>query len=327
MAGDRRDAGEQPQGLLDRHVEHISDGVALVVDLEGLAVVALALADLAGDVDVGQELHVDLDRAVAGAGLAAAAADVEGEPARQVAAHLGLVGGREEPPDVVEHAGVGGRVGPGCGRSATGRRRSPCPGAWPWSATGSGSARSASGTRPASAPAEHVVDQVDLPDPDTPVTQVKTPRGSRTVSPRLCSRTPTSSSQRLRLAAAGRDGERPACRPCTGRSGTPRALQVGQGALGHDLAAVLARPRADIDQVVGGADGGLVVLDHDQGVAEVAQPGPGSRSAGGCRQCSPMEGSSSTYRTSVRPEPIWVASRIRWPLPPARVADARSMLR
>jgi hypothetical protein len=52
-------------------------------------------------------------------------------------------------------------------------------------------------------------------------------------------------------------------------------LQVGQGALGHDLAAVLAGPGADVDQVVGGADGGLVVLDHDQGVAEVAQPDQG----------------------------------------------------
>jgi hypothetical protein len=43
------------------------------VDLERLAVVALALADLTGDVDVGQELHLDLQDAVALAVLAAAA--------------------------------------------------------------------------------------------------------------------------------------------------------------------------------------------------------------------------------------------------------------
>ena len=43
----------------------------------------------------------------------------------------------------------------------------------------------------------------------------------------------------------------------------------------HDLAAVLARARADVDDPVGGADGVLVVLDHDQGVAEVAQPQQG----------------------------------------------------
>ena len=42
-------------------------------------------------------------------------------------------------------------------------------------------------------------------------------------------------------------------------------------ALDDDLAAVLARARADVDDVVGDADGLLVVLDDDHGVAEVAQ--------------------------------------------------------
>ena len=38
-----------------------------------------------------------------------------------------------------------------------------------------------------------------------------------------------------------------------------------------DLAAVLAGARPDVDDVVGDADGLLVVLDDDHGVAEVAQ--------------------------------------------------------
>jgi hypothetical protein len=67
--------------LLDRHVEHVGDRLALEQHLQRLAVVALALAHLAGDVDVGQEVHLDLDDAVALAGLAAAALDVEGEAA------------------------------------------------------------------------------------------------------------------------------------------------------------------------------------------------------------------------------------------------------
>ena len=110
-----RDRGhrlEELQRLLDRHVEHLGDRLALEVHLERLAVVARAVADLAGDVDVGQEVHLDLDGAVAGARLAAAALDVEGEPARQVAADLGLGRLGEQPADVVEHAGVGRRVGP-----------------------------------------------------------------------------------------------------------------------------------------------------------------------------------------------------------------------
>jgi hypothetical protein len=56
------------------------------VDLERLAVVALALAHLARDIDVRQELHLDLEDPVALAVLAAAALDVEREAARGVAA-------------------------------------------------------------------------------------------------------------------------------------------------------------------------------------------------------------------------------------------------
>ena len=41
---------------------------------------------------------------------------------------------------------------------------------------------------------------------------------------------------------------------------------------GDHVAAVLARARAHVDQVVGGAHRALVVLDDEHGVAEVAQP-------------------------------------------------------
>ena len=47
---------------------------------------------------------------------------------------------------------------------------------------------------------------------------------------------------------------------------------VGGRALGDDMAAMHAGAGADIDDVVGEADGVLVVLDHDHGIAEVAQP-------------------------------------------------------
>ena len=42
-----------------------------------------------------------------------------------------------------------------------------------------------------------------------------------------------------------------------------------------DLAAVLAGPGADVDDPVGDPDRVLVVLDHDQGVAEVLEPAQG----------------------------------------------------
>ena len=46
---------------------------------------------------------------------------------------------------------------------------------------------------------------------------------------------------------------------------------LGDGALGHDLAPEPAGPRAQVDDVIRRADGVLVVLHHDHGVAQVAQ--------------------------------------------------------
>ncbi len=104
LAPDRRDVLEEVQRLLDRHVEHLGDVLALVRHLQRLAVVARALADLARDVDVGQEVHLDLDLAVALARLAAAAGHVEAEAARRVAARLRLRRRGEQRADVVPDA-------------------------------------------------------------------------------------------------------------------------------------------------------------------------------------------------------------------------------
>ena len=105
-AADLRDLREERERLLDRHLEHVGDRLALEAHLERLAVVALALARLARDVDVGQEVHLDLDLAVALARLAAAALDVEREAARLVAAHLRVGRQRVQLADVREEVGV-----------------------------------------------------------------------------------------------------------------------------------------------------------------------------------------------------------------------------
>ena len=101
---------EEADRLLDGHVEHVGDRPALEADLERLAVVALAVALLAGHVHVRQEVHLDLDLAVAAADLAAAALHVEGEAARLVPARPRLLRARVELADVVEQPDVGGRV-------------------------------------------------------------------------------------------------------------------------------------------------------------------------------------------------------------------------
>src|SRR6185369_2987952 len=110
LAGDLRNRSEELERLLDGHLEHVGDRAALVVDLERLAVIARALAHLARDVHVRQELHLDLDDPVALAVLAAAALDVEREAARPVAADARLGHAGEELADRGEQADVRRRV-------------------------------------------------------------------------------------------------------------------------------------------------------------------------------------------------------------------------
>src|SRR5205807_9968280 len=80
-------------------------------DVESLAVVALALADIALHVDVRQEVHLDLDDAVALASLAAPALDVEREAAGPISPRLGLGQAGEPVADRREGARVCRRVG------------------------------------------------------------------------------------------------------------------------------------------------------------------------------------------------------------------------
>ena len=110
---------EEMQRFLHRHVEHIVDAFSFVFDLQRLTVVAFAAADLAGHIDVGEEVHLDLDDAVAAAGLAASAFFVEAEASLVVAFGLGVGGGREQVADQIKRACVGGRVG--AGRASDGR--------------------------------------------------------------------------------------------------------------------------------------------------------------------------------------------------------------
>ncbi len=102
---------EDAQRFLHGHLEDVGDGVAAVVDLQRLARVALPTAHLAGHVDIGQELHLDLEDPVAPAVLAAPALDVEAEAAGLVTAQARLGDAGEQLADGAEEAGVGGGVG------------------------------------------------------------------------------------------------------------------------------------------------------------------------------------------------------------------------
>ena len=113
-----------------------------------------------------------------------------------------------------------------------------------------------------------------MPPPETPVTQVNRPSGISAVTFfRLLPRAPTTLSARrgLRAALRHRHALEFAGEILAGQR-VRRGDDVLRRALRDDLAAMDAGAGADVDDVVGGADGVLVVLDHDHGVAEVAQP-------------------------------------------------------
>ena len=82
----------------------------LVADLERLAVVSLPMANVARHVDVGQEMHLDLDETIALARLATAALHVERETARSITALARFLYLREQFADRREQSRVGCRI-------------------------------------------------------------------------------------------------------------------------------------------------------------------------------------------------------------------------
>ena len=76
---------EKYGGIFNRHLQHFVDVLALVTQLESFAVVALAAANIAPNVHVGQEMHFDLNDAVALASFATTTLDVKTESSGQVA--------------------------------------------------------------------------------------------------------------------------------------------------------------------------------------------------------------------------------------------------
>ena len=110
-AVDLRMRVEELQRVFDRCFEHIGDGLAAVLDFKRFACIALAVANLASNKNIGKEVHFNALHALALARLAASALDIEGEPPRLVAADLRLGYQGPDLADLVEYAGVGRWIG------------------------------------------------------------------------------------------------------------------------------------------------------------------------------------------------------------------------
>ena len=275
LAPRRRERLEQLQRLGHRHVQHLGDVLATEADLQRFAVVAGAVADLAGHGHVGEELHLDLDVSGARAGLAAAALHVEREAARLVAARPRLRDRGEEFAHRGEQPGVGRGVR---ARRAADRRLVDHHGLVDVFEALDPGVRAGALARAVQFVCQRLrqdlVQQRRLPgagdagdadeqsewEMDVDLLQVV--RGGAAHNQRAAVAGPAAVGHRdLPLAGQVLAGDRGRCAGhLVGRAGR------------HHLAAVLAGAGAEVDQVVGGAHHRLVVLDHEHGIAEVAQP-------------------------------------------------------
>ncbi len=77
-------------GGVNGHIQDIGDVFILEADLQGLAVITAAVADITRDIDIRQELHLDHELSLPGACLASSPFDIEGEAPFLIAAHLAL---------------------------------------------------------------------------------------------------------------------------------------------------------------------------------------------------------------------------------------------
>ena len=266
---------EQFGACFDGHVEHIRDGIATEFHVQRLTVVTLALADIALDIDVRQKVHLDLDDAIALAGLAAPALDVEREAARRIAARLGLRQFRKPVPDRREGTGIG------CGiraRRAADRRLVDVDDLVEIFQPVDRSCGAGMFARPIEPPCGRLVERLDDErrfaaardagdagegtdrDRGVDILQIVAARAGN-LDPAIMHR----------LAALCGHGNLLEARPGTFRSGCGSAHDVVGRAFGDDLAAVDTGTRAHIDDMIGGADRFLVMFDDDHRIAEIAQ--------------------------------------------------------
>ena len=172
--------------------------------------------------------------------------------------------------------------------------------------------------------------RVDLPLPDTPVMQVISPNGnSRVTFLRLLPRAPLSTSMRSGLTGVRTEGTAMAVLPLKYWP----VMDSAQAATFSGVSAISTLPpcspapgpmsmtKSASRMASSSCSTTITLLPKSRRRLRVAS----RRSLS--RWCRPMEGSSSTYITPVRPLPIWLARRMRWASPPDKVSALRLKLR
>ena len=83
----------------------------------------------------------------------------------------------------------------------------------------------------------------------------------------------------------------------------------------------------DVDDPIGRPDRLFVVLDHEDRIAEVAEPGQGRDELGVVALMEPDRRLVEDVQDAHQGRPICVARRIRWASPPDSVTLVRSSVR
>ena len=272
-----RDVGgvlKQLQRFADLHVQEVRNALALPANFQRVFREPGSAADVARHPHVGQKIHVEPDRAVALAGFTAAARHIETEAARLPAPLLGLGEHREEVADVVPDLHIGCRIAP---RRAADRRLVDhdhlVEGVGPLDRVKVAGRRHLAAEESPQFRLQHVADertfstsrhtghadQKPQRDVDVDALEVVVPHAFEP--------------QRLitGLAPLGRQVDRIAA----GEKGPGHASLALRNVVGrarrHHLAAPLAWAGTEVDHPVGSPDRIFVVLDHDDGVALVAE--------------------------------------------------------
>ena len=103
---------EEGNRFRHRHRKDLIDILAMISDLQHLLFEALSFTRLTSQIEVGQELHLDLLKAVPLTEIAPATRNVEGEIPRQVSSDLGGLRVCQEVANEIERFDVGNRIRP-----------------------------------------------------------------------------------------------------------------------------------------------------------------------------------------------------------------------
>src|SRR6266567_5442682 len=269
-----RNVFEKFQRVGGRQIQDITNGMAFVTHGERFRIVAAAAAHFTHHVNVGKKIHFDAAEAVSLAGFAAAAFYVEAEAPGAVAALARFRKHGEEIADRSEDAGVGSRIrawGAADGGLIDFDDFVDLLGAENFAVCGGCFGGAIEFLREGAI--ENVVDERGLARAGNAGDDGEQPERKRDIDFFEIVRARTEDLNDFAIGAAALFGDgnlRDAAQILSGER-LRGGFDLFWLALSDEIAASIARAGAEVDDEIGAADGVFVVLDDEDGIAEIAK--------------------------------------------------------